>query len=259
MRKYVFILHLENLPMKTYYRKLLKLALFVPLFLMGQQVHAQQKVLIIISSHHYGYYLPEVITPYRLLKQANIAIDIASPDGAVGRGSGESALSNADRNYRPQLEQQLLHPIALANVDTKNYDAVYIAGGAGPMMDLYDHPQIQRIVSTMYVANKVISADCHGPAALAAVTLPNGEFLVKGRHLTAKSNAEEGRWANNNYPFLLENRLKENLAIFSAAKPRQPWVVQDGNLLTGQNPASAAPMTTKLIAMLGERNNTIAN
>lgn len=245
--------------MKIYYRQLLKLALFVPLFVMGQQAHAQQKVLIIISSHHYGYYLPEVITPYRLLKQANIAIDIASPYGGTGRGSGEKSLSDLDKTYRPQLEQQLAHPLALVDVDTQNYDAVYIAGGAGPMMDLYAHPQIQRIVSAMYVANKVVSADCHGPAALAGVTLPNGEFLVKGKRLTAKSNAEEGKWARSNYPFLLESRLKKNLAVFSAAPPKQAWVVQDGNLLTGQNPASAAPMTEKLIAMLAGMKNTAAN
>jgi putative intracellular protease/amidase len=236
--------------MKTYYRQLLKLALFLPLFAISQQANAQQKVLIIISSHHYGYYLPEVITPYRLLKQANIEIDIASPYGASGRGSGAKSLSNVDKNHRPQLEQQLLNPIALADVDTKDYDAVYIAGGAGPMMDLYDHPQIQRIISAMYMANKVISADCHGPAALAAVTLPNGEFMVKGKRLTAKSNAEEGSWARSHYPFLLENRLKKHQAIFSAAKPKKAWVVQDGNLLTGQNPKSAEPMTKQLIAML---------
>ena len=236
--------------MKIYSWQLLKLALFVPLFAMCQQAYAQQKVLIIISSHDFGYYLPEVITPYRLLKQANIEVDIASPSGGTGRGSGEKSLSDVDKAYRPNLKHQLSNPLPLANIDTKNYDAVYIAGGAGPMMDLYDHPQIQRIVSTMYMANKVISADCHGPAALAAVTLPNGEFMVKGKRLTAKSNAEEGSWARSNYPFLLENRLKKNQAIFSAAKPKQPWVVQDGNLLTGQNPASAAPMTKKLIAML---------
>jgi len=245
--------------MKIYYRQLLKLALFLPLFAIGQQAFAQQKVLLVISSHHYGYYLPEVITPYRLLKQANIAIDIASPYGGIGRGSGEKRLSDIDKSYRAQLEHQLAKPLALIDVDTNNYDAVYIAGGAGPMMDLYGHPQIQRIVSTMYMANKVISADCHGPAALAAVTLPNGEFMVKGKRLTAKSNAEEGSWAKNNYPFLLENRLKKNQALFSAAKPKQPWVVQDGNLLTGQNPASAALMTEKLIAMLHDKTQMATN
>jgi len=245
--------------MKTYCRQLLKLALFLPLFAIAQQANAQQKVLIIISSHHYGYFLPEVITPYRLLKQANISIDIASPYGGIGRGSGEKSLSEIDRAYRSQLEQQLARPLALKDVNTKIYDAVYIAGGAGPMMDLYRHPQIQRIVSTMYMENKVISADCHGPAALAAVTLPNGEFMIKNKRMTAKSNAEEGSWARSNYPFLLEDRLKENQALFSAAKPREAWVVQDGNLLTGQNPASAAPMTKKLITMLNDIKNIKAN
>jgi len=245
--------------MRIYFRQLLKLALFLPFFTVAQQANVQQKVLIIISSHHYGYYLPEVITPYRLLKQANIKIDIASPYGGAGRGSGVKSLSNIDKHYSPQLKKQLANPLALADVDTENYDAVYIAGGAGPMLDLYGHPQIQRIVSTMYINNKIVSADCHGPAALAAVTLPNGEFMIKGKRITAKSNEEEGLWAKNNYPFLLEDRLKENMAIFSSGKPNKAWVVQDGNLLTGQNPKSAEPLTKQLIAMLQDMKTTKLN
>lgn len=207
-------------------------------------------ILIIISSHHYGYALSEVVKPYRLFKQANISVSVASPFGAPGRAAGEKYLSKEDGFYYNQLKPKLTQPIALSQVIPNQYDAVYVAGGAGPMMDLYKHPQIQRIVGEMYMDNKIVAADCHGPVALAGVTLPNGEYMIKDKKLTAKSIAEESNWGKSNYPFMLESRLKEHQAIFSAAKPKQPWVVRDGNLLTGQNPASAEPLAEQLVQML---------
>lgn len=85
----------------------------------------------------------------------------------------------------------------------------------------------------MYLENKPVSADCHGPAALAGVKLPNCEFLVKGKKLTAKSNAKKGKFGRAHYPFCLEDKFNKIGAFYSAAAPREPWVVRYGNLLTG--------------------------
>ena len=241
--------------MKNIYKQLLVIALFVPLIVVCQQAYAKQKVLIVVSSHQYGYWLPEVVTPYRLLEQAGFQVDIASPYGGAGRAAAKKKLTALDEAFLPKIQHQLADPMALSEVAPEKYSGVYIAGGAGPMLDLYKHPQIERIVSDMYLDGKPVSADCHGPAALAGVKLPNGELMVKGKRVTAKSNAEESKWAHKHYPFMLEDRLKEGKALFSAAKPKQPWVVRDGNLLTGQNPASVEPLTIELIAMLKERKS----
>ena len=210
----------------------------------------QKRFLFVISAHEYGYYLPELVTPYRILREANIQVDIASPQGKPGRAAAKNRLNRLDKNYFPLLKEQLLTPLTLESIKTRSYAGVYFVGGSGPMMDLYKHAQVNRIVTELNQQNKIISADCHGPVALAAVKLGNGEFFVKGRKMTAKSNAEEGYWAETHYPFLLEDKLKENKAFFSAAKPGSPYVVADGNLLTGQNPASAEPLARKIVSLV---------
>ena len=210
----------------------------------------QKRFLFVISAHEYGYYLPELVTPYRILADANIQIDIASPQGKPGTAAAKSRLNRIDKKYFSLLSEQLQTPLSLESINTSRYEGVYFVGGSGPMMDLYNHTQVNRIVTELNRLKKVISADCHGPVALAAVKLANGELFVKGRKITAKSNAEEGYWAASHYPFLLEDKLKENKALFSAAKPGSPYIVVDGNLLTGQNPASAEILAKKIVSLV---------
>ena len=131
---------------------------------------------------------------------------------------------------------------------------MYFAGGSGPMFDLIDNKQAQKITRDIYENGGIVSADCHGPAALINVILTNGKRLIEGKHLTAKANSEEGFWARANYPFLLENKIKQLGGNYSSAKKSQPHVVVDGRLITGQNPASAIPMAKSLIAMLRTQN-----
>ncbi|MEO0974247.1 MAG: type 1 glutamine amidotransferase domain-containing protein [Pseudomonadota bacterium] len=211
---------------------------------------ADVKVLFILSAHDHGYWLPEVLAPYRVLTQAGVQVEFASPGGAPGVPAGADRMSHRERETLERLATTLATPQALRQIDPADYRALYVPGGAGPMFDLYDHPQVNRITAAMYEAGKPVAADCHGPAAFAAVRLSSGELMVEGKRLTAKSNAEEGEWARANYPFLLEDKLRQASSQFTAAAPYEPWVVQDGHLLTGQNPASARPLAHALLKML---------
>ena len=141
-------------------------------------------------------------------------------------------------------------PLALKNLKSNDYDAVYFPGGAGPVFDLAGHPEVSRLTKSFYKENKIIAALCHGPAALAYVTLDNGKRLIEGRKLTGKSNAEEPEWAENWYPFLIENRFNKYGSFYSAAKPKEPYIVYDYPLLTGQNPQSTALLSEKLVNLL---------
>ncbi len=125
------------------------------------------------------------------------------------------------------------------------------------MFDLADNTQAQRITREIYENGGLISADCHGPVALINVKLSNGKRLITGRKLTAKANSEEGRWARNNYPFLLEDKIDALGGIYSSAAKGEEHVVVDGQLITGQNPISAIPMTHALIAQLKLKNKTM--
>lgn len=125
------------------------------------------------------------------------------------------------------------------------------------MFDLYDHPEVNRISAAIDEAGKPVAADCYRPAAFAAGRLSNGELMVAGKRMTAKSNAEEGDWARANYPFLLEDKLNDVSDQFSATDPYEAWAVRDGSLLTGQNPASAGPLADAVLEALVAQKPTL--
>jgi len=228
-------------------------------WLLVSEVHAstneKDKVLIIVSSDSRGYWLPEVVEPYYLLEKAGFEMDIASPKGGSGKASGTSRMTGHHKKWfkKSKLSKQLENAIPMSEVETSKYRAVYVAGGAGPMFDLINNGETQNVIRDIYEAGGLVSADCHGPAALLNVYLSDGQRLIEGRKVTAKANIEEGRWARSNYPFLLENKMQELGAIYSAAAKNEPHVVVDGRLITGQNPASAIPVAESLIEALQQK------
>jgi len=221
--------------------------------LQDETLHEEkQKVLIVISSDSHGYWLPEVLEPYQLLQQAGFEIDIASPLGGKGKASGSSRLSSEQVKWLEQsnLPKKLPNSLTINTVKANDYQAIYFAGGSGPMFDFVDNEAMQKLTASIYQNGGVVSADCHGIAALLNVTLENGNRLIAGKKITAKANHEEGRWARNNYPFLLEDKITELGGRYSSTTMGKPHVVVDGRLITGQNPASAIPMAKQLIQTL---------
>lgn len=210
------------------------------------------KVLIVISSDEHGYWLPEVLEPYQLLQQAGFEINIASPLGGKGKASGSSRLSSEQEKWFEQssLSKKLPNSLTINQVKANDYQAIYFAGGSGPMFDFINNEAMQKLTASIYQNGGVVSADCHGIAALLNVTLENGSRLIVGKKITAKANHEEGRWARNNYPFLLEDKIIEIGGRYSSTTVGKAHVVVDGRLITGQNPASAIPMTKQLIQTL---------
>ncbi len=172
--------------------------------------------------------------------------------GGDGSERGSFQLSQQQKEWfnHSLLKDQLKQSKPLSQVNSSDYVAIYFAGGAGPMFDLANNSKAQTITRDIYEAGGIVSADCHGPAALLNVTLSNGKRLISGKAVTGKANIEEGRWARNNYPFLLEDKLAELGGHYSAKGKGQVHVVVDVRLITGQNPASAIPMTEKLIEQL---------
>jgi len=212
----------------------------------------EARVLIVISSDKHGYWLPEVLEPYQLLQQAGFEIDIASPLGGKGKESGSSRLSSEQEKWFEQssLPKKLSNSLTINQIKANNYQAIYFAGGSGPMFDFINNEAMQKLTASIYQNGGVVSADCHGIAALLNVTLENGSRLIVGKKITAKANHEEGRWARNNYPFLLEDKIIELGGRYSSKAKGKAHVVVDGRLITGQNPASAIPMTKQLIQTL---------
>jgi putative intracellular protease/amidase len=211
---------------------------------------SKSKVLFVLSAHETGYWLPEVIKPYKDLTDNGYLVEFASPGGASGFPKARHQLSSTFRETYQQIVPQISNPMALKNVDSHGYRAIYFPGGAGPMFDLQGHPEVNRLVKEFYKDKKIISALCHGPAALTFVTLDNGKNLISGMKITGKSNAEESSWARQNYPFLIEDKFKSLNSIYTSAKPKGIHVVYDFPLLTGQNPQSTDLLSQKLVQLL---------
>jgi putative intracellular protease/amidase len=211
-----------------------------------------KKILFVVSSDNYGYFMSEVIEPYQLLQNSGFVIDITSPKGGQGKASGMARLSTKQTQWFNQstLKEQLKQSIPLNNIKADEYAAIYFAGGSGPMFDLVDNKEAQQITRRIYQNGGLVVADCHGPVALVNVELSNGTKLISGKNATGKANTEEGLWARNNYPFLLEDKLTEVGALYNKGPNSQPYVVIDGRLITAQNPASAILMTEKMIEKL---------
>ncbi|NII26407.1 type 1 glutamine amidotransferase domain-containing protein [Pseudoflavitalea sp. X16] len=198
-----------------------------------------------------GSLLTEVAHPYEAFKKQGYDIDIYSVKGgeapidmveledpvniAFLKGDGPAKMKNTAR---------------IKDVSIDGYDAVFVPGGLGPVVDMTDNPPVQKILASMYDSGKVVSAVCHGPVSLANAKLKNGSYLVKGKNVTGFSIAEELNYAKEDVSFELEDLLKERGANYSAVDPWQPHSITDGRLVTGQNPASAQGVAEKVIAIL---------
>jgi len=201
-----------------------------------------------------GYFFPEVAHPVEVFDEAGIAVEYASPLG------GNPPFDGFDANDPSQVAfsqsaaiRRMAHSRKLSEVDVLDYDAIFFPGGLGPMVDIATDPDVKAAVLRAWNGGKIVAAVCHGPAALLGVTLEDGTPLLRGRRLTAFSNAEEDGYAKADVPFLLEDALRAGGAAYAGAAPWQTKLVVDGRLITGQNPASGAPLAQELVkALQGE-------
>lgn len=210
-----------------------------------------------LTGHPTGWYLPEAAHPYWILAP-HCEIDFAAPAGPnppVDPSSVEN-FKQDEESVKFLNDESVKGKLAaakkLADVDAKDYDAVFYVGGHGPVIDLASDPVNAKLASAFFQQGKVTSAVCHGPAALAGAVDAKGESIFKGREATGFSNAEEIAVDQvKAVPFLLEDKIKELGGKY--VKASEPWaakVVVDGNLITGQNPNSAGPIGKEILKAL---------
>jgi putative intracellular protease/amidase len=141
--------------------------------------------------------------------------------------------------------------LKLSDVRAKDFDAVFYPGGHGPLWDLTDDPHSIRLIENFFSSGKPVAAVCHAPSVFRRVHLENGNPLVKGKHVTGFSNSEEAAaQLTRVVPFLVEDSLKQSGGIYTKALDWHPHVVVDGNLITGQNPASSELAAQKVLGLL---------
>ena len=223
------------------------------------------KVLIVLTSHDRlgntgkptGFWLEEFAAPYYVLRDAGVDITLASPKGGqppVDPKSDEpGAQTPAMKRFRgdPEAQRALANTVKLSSVSADDYDAVFFPGGHGPLWDLAEDRDALALIERLYAAGRPVAAVCHGPAVLRRAKGADGAPLVKGKSVTGFSNTEEAAVGLTDVvPFLIEDALKANGGKYSRAEDWASHAVVDGNLITGQNPASSEATARALLEAL---------
>jgi putative intracellular protease/amidase len=193
-----------------------------------------------------GYNLAEVTHPLEKLKDAGIAVEFASILGGNAPIDGMEDMKDpviarfwADKEFR----RAIANTQRIDNVDPSRYSAIFFAGGHGTMWDFPDSAGAQKAIREIDAAGGIVSAVCHGPAALVNVKRADGKYLVAGKKIASFTNGEEEEvQATKIMPFLLADRLNERGAFHQNTPNWSDNVVVDGRLITGQNPQSASSL-----------------
>jgi len=219
-----------------------------------------KKVLIIVSNANVigphnrrtGVFLSEVAHPYAEFDEANYQIDFASLTGDSPYLDALH-LANDPKNLSFLVGKgwaRMQKAAKLSDVDVSAYDAIFVPGGLAPMVDMPENPLLKQVVRETYERHAVVGAVCHGPVSLLNVRLSNGSYLLDGKNVSSFTNEEEENYAKDDVPFELETALTKQGAIFHGGKPWAANSIGDGNLVTGQNPASAQGVAQKMIKLL---------
>ena len=225
----------------------------------------KKNILIVLTSHDQlgdtgkktGFWLEELAAPFYVLKEAGAALTLASPKGGQPpldpKSDEEGFQTDATRRFKndPEALAQLATTQKLSDVDAADFDAVFYPGGHGPLWDLVSDADSLRLIETFWANDKPVATVCHAPAVLLNARDASGTFLVQGKEVTGFTNTEEAAVELTNVvPLLVEDALKDRGARFARKDDWAPFARQDGNLITGQNPASSEAVAEVLLAAL---------
>jgi putative intracellular protease/amidase len=211
-----------------------------------------------ISGNKTGFWLEALAAPYYVFKDAGAEITLASPKGGLpplDPKSAENDMQTAStKRFRgdKEAEAALATTSILGDILPADYDALFYPGGQGLLWDLAEDKDSISLIETMYAQGKPVSAVCHAPGVFRHARSPDGSPLVKGKSVTGLSNSQETVVGlADTVPFLVENELEKCGGNYSEVDDWKSYFVIDGNLITGQNPASAVAVAKAVLGQLG--------
>jgi putative intracellular protease/amidase len=223
------------------------------------------KILMVLTSHDKlgdtglktGFWLEEFASPFYVFKDNNVEMVLSSPKGGQPpldpKSDAPDFQTEAVKRFRSDKAAQklLASTLRLDSLNPSDFDAVFYPGGHGPLWDLAEDKDSITLIEAFYRAGKPVGLVCHAPGALRHTKNADGTPLVKGKKVAGFSNSEEEAvQLTHIVPFLVEDMLKSNGGIYRKGADWQSHVEVDGNLLTGQNPASSETLAIKLMDLL---------
>jgi len=222
------------------------------------------KILMVLTSHDElgdtgrktGFWLEEFAAPYYTFLDAGADVTVASPKGGQppldpvsDTPGGQTELTRRFKTD-PAAQAVLANTVRLGDVKASDYDAVFYPGGHGPMWDLAEDEHSIALIEDFYRSGKPVAAVCHAPGVLHRVQI-DGQPIVKGKRVAGFTNdEEEAVHLTKVVPFLVEDELKRLGGRYEKTANWAPFVVTDGKLVTGQNPASSKPGAEALLKLL---------
>ncbi|MFF1957537.1 type 1 glutamine amidotransferase domain-containing protein [Streptomyces sp. NPDC058220] len=228
------------------------------------------KILFIVSGATYwmlkdgtryatGYWAEEFANPYKLLTDSGHEVVVATPGGTIPNVDMMSLRPSMTGGEQGALDLEAIirdaevmrRPLKVSDVRLEDYDAVYLPGGHGPMSDLAWDADVGRLLTAQLTSGNPLFIVCHGPSAMLATRI-HGESPFKGYKVSCFTNEEEEAVGiASRAPWLLETDLKEKIGVeYSRGPIWEPYMVEDRNLVTGQNPHSAAILGERLLKVL---------
>ena len=224
-----------------------------------------KNVLFVLTSHdklgdtgeQTGFWIEEFAAPYYLLTDQGVKVTLASPKGGQAPIDPKSELPDFQTPATQRFSTDTATQEALANtskleaIDQANYDAVFYPGGHGLLWDLVENAHSIALIENFIKNGKPVSAVCHAPAVFKHTRAADGSPLVSGKEVTGFTNGEEEAvQLTAVVPFLVEDMLKDNGGLYSKKDDWSPYAVEDGLLITGQNPASSELVAQSLLEKL---------
>ncbi len=224
-----------------------------------------KKILMVLTSHDElgntgkktGFWVEEFAAPYYAFIDAGVEVTLATPKGGQAPIDPTSTLADfqtsaTERYDGDEVAQaKIANTVQLSSLSESDFDGVFYPGGHGPLWDLTDNKDSIALIESFLNAGKAVAAVCHASAALLNVKQASGEFAIKGKAVTGFTNSEEEAvQLTEVVPFLLEDELIKRGGEYQKAQDWHAFVVQDGLIITGQNPASSALAAEKLLTQL---------
>lgn len=228
------------------------------------------KILMVLTSHDQlgdtgrktGFWLEEFAAPYYVFRDAGVELTLASVKGGQPPIDPKSDLPEnqtpATTRFKndPAAQKDLASTVKLEGMRSEDFDTVFYPGGHGPMWDLVDNTDSIALIESFYNSGKPVAAVCHAPAVLHRVVY-QGAPIVKGKRVTGFTNSEEEEvQLTHVVPFLVEDKLKQLGGLFEKAPNWQSFVITDGRLITGQNPASSTAGAQALLKLLADMRDS---
>jgi putative intracellular protease/amidase len=224
-----------------------------------------KKILMVLTSHDElgntgkktGFWVEEFAAPYYAFIDAGVEVILATPLGGQAPIDPTSTLADfqtsATERYDADnsVQDKIATTLQLSSLNAADFDGVFYPGGHGPLWDLTDNTDSIALIESFLKAGKPVATVCHASAALLNVKQASGDFAIKGKVVTGFTNSEEEAVALTQVvPFLLEDELIKRGGEYQKAEDWHAFAVQDGLIITGQNPASSTLAAEKLLAQL---------